>query len=187
MRNRDTGDWLRSDGTWGAWELLHADVDTPGAANVNWTLDIDAAPAARYKVSVRAVDNAGNSHGWVETRFEVGTDDVVAPNVTITDPVQDSTVAGAGFSSAGDADDAFGVAAVKISIRDRDTGQWLQADGTFGAWVQHDAVLDTPNGTTTGWTFDADLPAGCRCRIYAAAIDTSGNTSDTIDVRFFTN
>ena len=188
VRNRDTGDWLRSDGTWGAWQLLTASIDAPGSPNVNWTFDIAAAPAgARYKVSVRAVDNADNTHAWVERRFTVGSDDVVAPTVGIDAPSTDETLPGAGFSATGTAGDAFGVASVKISIRDRDTGQWLQADGTFGAWVQHDAALDTPNGTNTGWTFAADLPAGCSCRIYATSVDTSGNSSDTVDVRFFTS
>lgn len=186
VRNRDTGDWLRSDGTWGAWQLLSATVDAPGSPNVNWTFDVDAAPPARYKLSARAVDASGNSHNWVDRRFEVSSNDVVAPTIAISSPTTDEVVAGIGFASTGTADDAFGVAEVKVSVRDRTTGQWLQADGSFGGWVQHDATLDTPAGTSTGWTFAADLPSGSY-RVYASAIDTSGNVSDTADVRFLVN
>ena len=77
---------------------------------------------------------------------------------------------------AGGATDETGVTNVKVSIQDRDTGRYLQANGTMGATlVTREATLGTPNGTTTTWSLPPiTLPSGGSWRFSATAYDTRG-------------
>ncbi|NOX31642.1 MAG: hypothetical protein GXP35_16590 [Actinobacteria bacterium] len=186
VRNRDTGDWLRSDGTWGSWQELDATLASPGSPNTTWTFDIATAPAARYKLSARAIDSTGNSHTWVDRKFEVSSNDVTPPAAAIGSPTHDEVLVGATFGANGTATDNVAVESVLVSVRDRNSGLWLQANGTFGTWVEHQATLGSPGTPSTTWNFSALLPAGSY-RVYSTAVDTSGLRSATVNVRFLAN
>lgn len=53
----------------------------------------------------------------------------------------------------GAATDDVGVTQVDVSIKDRTTGLWLRADGSWGAFVWISTVLASPNARSTTWTF----------------------------------
>ena len=54
---------------------------------------------------------------------------------------------------AGTATDDVGVDRVQVSMQDRDTGRYLQANGTMAAAIAYrQATLGTPGGTATTWS-----------------------------------
>jgi PKD repeat protein len=76
---------------------------------------------------------------------------------------------------AGTATDDIGVDAVRVAIEDRDTNRFLQPNGTMGAsFATRDAVLGTPDGTSTTWTLPVDLPTEGDWSVTVFAFDTSG-------------
>ena len=60
----------------------------------------------------------------------------------------------------GDASDDTAVAQVQVAIRDRNTGLWLQNDGSFGAKRWMETALDDIRAATTDWTWSRGLPPG---------------------------
>ena len=73
------------------------------------------------------------------------------------------------------------VAEVRIGIRDRTTGLWLRGNGTWGAFQNQQAVLGTPGGTSTGWTYSFTPPTGGsgNYALQVAAVDAAGNVDPT--------
>ena len=54
---------------------------------------------------------------------------------------------------AGTATDDIGVERVRVTLQDRDTGRYLQANGTMAAAIAYrDATLNPPNATSTAWS-----------------------------------
>jgi hypothetical protein len=74
-----------------------------------------------------------------------------------------------------------GVTTVRVAIKDRTTGLWLRSNNTWGAFQNQAAVLGTPGGTTTGWTFSFSPPAGGsgQYALQIAAVDAAGNLDPT--------
>ena len=60
LQNRDTGEWLQSDGSFGGFDFVGADVASPGSTSTAWSLLVDLAPGT-YRVTAVAVDGSGNS------------------------------------------------------------------------------------------------------------------------------
>ena len=58
MYDRDAKLWLRTDGSWGAWQKHQATIDDPGAGTTGYSHDFDV-PDGSYLVSVWAEDGTG--------------------------------------------------------------------------------------------------------------------------------
>ena len=73
---------------------------------------------------------------------------------------------------AGTATDETGVKSVRVTLQDRDTGRYLQANGTMAATIAYrDATLGTPNGTTTTWSLPPiDLPVRGDWRVHGLGL-----------------
>ena len=71
VRNRDTNEWLKPDGTLGTWAPLDGVLVDAGAGTVTWSYDIAALPAGRYVVYVSAFDSAGNGPPTLDDRVKV--------------------------------------------------------------------------------------------------------------------
>ena len=71
LRNRDTNQWLRSDGTLGSWEALTASLTVPGGTATDWSYITPALPAGRYKLFITVFDAAGNDTGQIIRNFEI--------------------------------------------------------------------------------------------------------------------
>ncbi|MGH2595048.1 MAG: lamin tail domain-containing protein [Actinomycetota bacterium] len=67
IRNLGTGQWLRSNGTFGAWMLLNATITADNGSSVSWTFTTPSLPPGRYRVNVAAFDAAGNKDPTVAT------------------------------------------------------------------------------------------------------------------------
>lgn len=70
VKDRATNQWLRRDGTFGAWQNLPATVTDTGATSTTFSLDVDL-PAGSYRVYARAFDAFGNRSTRPVTRITV--------------------------------------------------------------------------------------------------------------------
>ena len=190
IRNRDSGEWLRADGSFGAFQYVSAVVASPGAVSTGWSFST-VLPEGRWFVMSRAEDTSGNRDSTrPSTRFttEAVGADVVDPDGIITEPTHRGTSTGPDLSVTGTASDNVGVARVRVSLQNLTTRQWLQADGTFGAsYAALDADLDSVNGTQTGWSFDVANLSADEYAVSARAIDAAGNTDPTRPRHRFTH
>ncbi len=183
-----------------AWESI--DIGTPTEAYVKR----DGVYQRRYTGGIAMV-NPTDSAVWVTldqayerldgstvTAFSLGANDgeilqtttVVPPSdVTPADGVVDAPLAGdvltgPAVAVSGSASDDVGVVGVDVAVRDTVLGMWLQADGvTFGSsYASVPAVLDTPGGLVTGWSFGVSLPDGDYA-VQVKAVDAAGNADPT--------
>ncbi|MCB0991986.1 MAG: discoidin domain-containing protein, partial [Acidimicrobiales bacterium] len=158
IRDRNTGDWLRSDGSFGAWHQFEASVLAPGSSQSDWSLTVQLPPGS-YSAFVNGSDQAGNSSPEANNKFLVGLDDQ-APQLVVDTPAADAELPAGTIVLGGTATDDTSVGSVLIAIRDRDSKQWLQPDGTWGAWTQLEAQLAEPGEATTGWSLTVELAPG---------------------------
>lgn len=101
--------------------------------------------------------------------------DTIAPNGTIVTPAANATVPSGAVSATGTATDNVGVTEVRVGVRDRDAGLWLQGDGSWGStYAYRLATLNTPGGTSTDWSISVNLPVG-RFAFDVRARDAAGN------------
>ncbi|WP_243058769.1 SMP-30/gluconolactonase/LRE family protein [Nocardioides sp. SR21] len=178
---RPGGQWLQANGTWGGTQqYVAATLDTPGGGSTGWTLSFSATTAGSYTMTARATDQAGND-GTATRGFSVTPPDTTAPGTTIATPATNAVLAPPTITATGSATDNVGVASVTILVKDRDSGLWLQTNGTWGSTAGSAgrlATLANPGATSTGWTIDVPLGAG-NYLITARARDAAGNQTAT--------
>ena len=113
--------------------------------------------------------------------------DTTRPDATVKVPSPGQVFTTSPVTLSGTATDNVGVAAVDVAIKDRSTGRWLRADGTWGAFVWLRGRLGAPGATWTRWTFPFAAPTG----LFAATVrarDAAGNADATRPwVRFDVN
>ncbi|NNE74283.1 MAG: hypothetical protein HKN26_11510 [Acidimicrobiales bacterium] len=109
--------------------------------------------------------------------FDFQLDDSDAPIATITSPV-DGALLPSPAKVTGIAADNISVDRVKIRVKDRTTGFWLQADNTFAAPL-HEFVIPTPKpaDADTPWAQALPVLADGPYRVEARAVDLAGNVS----------
>ena len=186
LRDRDTGLWYRSDGTWGAFQYQLAQLDDAESPSTRWTLTWSppSTGSGSYAFGLTAVDTSGNvdpTKPW--TLFNVtpdGEPDLVPPNGTVESPLPNSTSVGS-VELSGTATDDVAVAEVRVALRDRDTGLWYRSDGTWGAFQYQLAQLDDAESPSTRWTLTWSPPStgSGSYAFLLTAVDTSGNVDPT--------
>ncbi|MGH9281407.1 MAG: hypothetical protein ACRD0S_00560, partial [Acidimicrobiales bacterium] len=184
VQDRSSGLWWHSDGTWGAWQQHAAALATPSAASTGWAHTFNAPGAGLYGVQVEAVDSAGNLsvRAWVP--FEVRLADTTAPSLSVTTPTMDQVFTGSIVGFSGNAGDDRAVAGVRVAIQERTNNTWLRADGTWGAWQQHDATLTAAGATPTSWNHAFNAPGPGLYGVQVEAVDSAGNPSTRTWTRF---
>jgi len=185
LRNRDTNQWLRADGTWGAWQRFDISVANPGATTTGWSHQVTNIDDGRYSFWVFAKDAAGNTSLSDNRKFDVlnGVADNIDPTGIIVNPIQDSTIPSP-VTLDGTAADNVGVTNVAVELRNRDTNQWLRVDGTLGAWELLTANLDNPGATATDWEFITPVLPDGRYKMWITVSDAAGNSTERIERRF---
>ncbi len=86
--------------------------------------------------------------------------DSTPPDSTATAPTPDQVFASGPVAMGGNATDNVGVASVRVAIKNRDTGLWWHADGTFGTYQTQLTTLASPGATTTAWSYSWPAPPG---------------------------
>jgi PKD repeat protein len=189
LRNNTTREQLAADGSWGTdviqdWYRVSPQDINGTSYNWSYTTPFTLTPG-QYSFSVRAVDDIGlttpsANRGNLTINAQVPGDNF--PNGLLSFTGTDSSIEVLHLDLAGTATDDFGVAAVRVALLDRDTGRYVQPNGTMAAaFATLPATLESPNGLSTNWTLPVDLPTQGEFDVTAFAVDTAGqqDTSTT--------
>ena len=142
-----------------------------------WIQPFDLTPGA-YSFSVRATDDLGlttssSDQGRLTINVQVPGD--APPNGLLDVTGTPSVACSPLLNLTGTATDDFGVASVRVALRDADTGRYLQPNGTqSSAFATLSAVLAAPNALSTAWSLPVTLPNEGDWRVTAYAYDTVG-------------
>ncbi len=182
VRDKAGGQWWTGAG-WGAFTYLSAELADPGEPTTAWTLEWLPPGAGDYAVLVEARDSAANpdpSKPWVSFTVYPGALDVTEPDATITVPAKGGSYPDASLQLAGVAtDDASGVAAVAVGIKDTATGQWWDGTDWTASFTFNAANVDSVGATTTGWSYDWLPPGPGSYGALVRTTDIAGNVDST--------
>lgn len=178
LRNSSTGEGLANDCSFiagGNGQCRISPVNISGSVhNWSWTTPFNLTPGS-YSFTVRATDDedittASANQGRLTINAQYPGDNPPGTTIAFTPPTDGSLT----VNLSGTATDETGVTRVRVSLQDRDTGRYLQANGTMGvAAAYRDAALGTPGGTSTTWSLPAvTLPSGGDWRFSAQSFDT---------------
>ncbi|HVF76416.1 MAG TPA: Ig-like domain-containing protein, partial [Acidimicrobiales bacterium] len=178
VKNDATGQWWRADGTWGSYQAHSATLSAAGATSTGWSFDWSPTGAGSYSVTAAAVDSSGNVDTSPATvTFSSYVADTIAPDSRISSPLPGTTVRKGDIVFRGTATDNVAVQAVRIGIRDADSGLWLQADGTWAAgYASYTATLASADSASTTWQLTARLMGKGSYSIRVVASDATSNT-----------
>jgi hypothetical protein len=110
--------------------------------------------------------------------------DSQAPAASVASPASGQVLSPGTVAITGSATDNVGVAGVDVGIQNKGTGQWLHADGTWGAYQAQAAGLGNPSSPTTSWSFTWTPPADGSYATSAVARDAAGNRGSSAVVSF---
>ncbi len=184
LSNSTTREQLAADGTWGTdvigdwYRIMPLNTNT-SSYNWSYTTPFNLVPGT-YSFQVRATDDddittASANYGRLTVNVQI-------PGDTFPDTLLNTTGTVSGLQTlnldlAGTATDAQGVASVGVTVRDRDTGLYVQTNGTKAVnWALLPTTLATPGGTSTVWTRTVVLPEAGDYDVIAYAKDTAGQT-----------
>ncbi len=173
--------WLQGNGTWGAGQFYgSALLAAPGATTSGWTYAVPVSASGGYTLSVRVTDGAAKT-GTANRSFTVAAADTTAPNGLVSSPTPNQTLTTTSVDLAGTATDNVAVSAVRIAVKNRVTGLWLQADGTWTTTASAFRLADlaNPGAASTAWSLTLALPVG-DYGFSAKAVDTAGLMDATV-------
>ncbi len=179
--------WWNGSGWVTGTTFVTATLDDPGGTSTGYAYTFNPAAAGSYAVQVRGVDSIGNLGTSTAPRsFTIQPPfvDTSAPVTLVSTPLNNSS-GPAPITVSGTASDEVGVTVVRVSIRNAATGQWWNGSG-WGAFTFVTAVLDTPGGVNTGWTYIFNPPGTGGYGFQARALDAAGNLGANTIWRVFT-
>ncbi|NNE73076.1 MAG: hypothetical protein HKN26_05380 [Acidimicrobiales bacterium] len=177
----------------GAWRWQMAALDPADGTPLDWDPGSDSFHGVEsLTVTERGLlfGHDGNfSNGSYVGRMGFfdfgGQTDVLAPSVTVDDPVESQLVESP-VTVDGTAVDDVRVDRVKLRLKDTAGGLWMQADGSFAS-VVHEFIVDPSVGgsnQTVTWSFTYPAAPIGDYRIEARAVDRAGNASPAGVVNF---
>jgi PKD repeat protein len=182
MRNLTTRENLAADGTWGPDAILGLHRISPAAGiagtSYNWSYTTPfALTTGTYEFYVMARDDLGLTTAqanWGMLFVTVQVPGDAFPDTTITPTGTQSGLQTLHLDLAGTASDDRGVSAVRLTLREQESGRYVQPDGTLSvAFAQLDATLGTPGATSTTWQLPLDLPTQGDYAVTAFAYDSA--------------
>jgi large repetitive protein len=179
LRNSTTKENLGADGTWGvgisAGQFRISPVDI-GGSTYNWTYTTPFnLSAGSYSFTVRATDDTGlttssTNQGRLTINAQVAGDLPPDSTMSFTPPTDESLA----LSFSGTATDDHGVESVRMSFQDKDTGRFLQPNGTMAAAsATINAALTAPGAASTMWNMSTTLPTAGNWTITATTYDST--------------
>ncbi|PGH45781.1 hypothetical protein COO58_16100 [Micromonospora sp. WMMA1996] len=181
LRNNTTREALAADGTWGADSVAAYHRISPlnlDAATFDWSFTTVPLTPGVYDFRVRATDKLGlttstGNLGRLTVTAQVPGD--AFPNGLLSFTGVNQDVDRLHLDLSGSATDDKGVRAVRVALRDLDTGRYVQPNGTMAAaFATVDATLAAPGATSTAFTLAIDLPTKGTFTVEAWAVDTAG-------------
>jgi hypothetical protein len=181
LRNTSTHESLAADGTWGADSVTSFHRITPinfSEPSYGWTFTSVPLTPGIYDFRVRAVDNHGLQTppaNVAKLNITVQVPGDTFPNGLLNFTGVEQNIDALHLDLAGTAKDDKGVQGVKVSLRDLDTGRYLQPDGTMSSpFATMNATLASPGAKSTSFTLPVDLPTKGEFAVEAWAVDTAG-------------
>jgi PKD repeat protein len=182
LRNSTTREQLASDGSWGTdviagWHRISPQNLSATSYNWSWTTPFNL-KQGQYSFSVRATDEIGlttssTNQGRLTINAQVPGDN--PPDGLLSFTGTDSSIEALHLDLGGSASDDIGVAGVRVSLQDLDTGRYVQPNGTMAAaFATINATLASPGATSTTFTLGVDLPTKGEFAVTAYAVDTAG-------------
>jgi len=180
LQNTSTRENLGNDCTWGTNVTLGWCRVSPiniGGSTFDWTYTtpFNLSPGS-YTFSVRATDDldlttSTANQGRLTINAQIPGDIPPDTAMSFTAPTDESLA----LSFTGTATDDRGVESVRVSLRDGDTGRYLQPNGTMAAaFATLNATLTSPGAATTNWSLAVTLPGQGNWSFTAIAYDTAG-------------
>ncbi len=174
-------EYVQADGSLGGWTGLDATLDAPGSDDTGWTRTITINEPGTYRVQAKTFTVDGRKDqtaAYVDLIVRSANDE--RPTVVMDVPtVADGRV----ITVTGTATDDRGVRNVTVSLRDPDTNEYLQTNGSLvvGASQSYDATLAATDAPETSWSYTFVVPRDGVFRIDANVFDTAGQD----DGKFF--
>ncbi|MFC4149215.1 hypothetical protein ACFO0M_23440 [Micromonospora mangrovi] len=181
LRNTTTKESLAADGSWGVDAVAAYHRVSPtnlSAPSYNWSFTTAPLTPGVYDFRVRATDGLGlitptTNLGKLTVTAQVAND--AFPNGTLNFTGTDQNIEQLHLDLAGKATDDKGVQAVRVALRDLDTGRYVQPNGTMAAsFATVNATLASPGATSTTFSLPIDLPTKGEYSVEAWAVDTAG-------------
>ena len=171
-------DWLAPDGSTSITPVPHfATLSNPGGTSTDWTFTFDAPFAGTYFFRVRAVDSAGQAAANQIFGSLLAYPGDVAPEVVLNSPTEGQNFTGGRIFATGSATDDNELDRVEVRIRNRDTLEYLQENGSFGGSVWIEASLTNPGADRTNWDYTTpSLPDG-EWQFQVRSVDLNDQTS----------
>jgi len=181
LRNTTTRENLANDGTWSTdaiagWYRISPQNLTGSSYNWTYTTPFNLRPGT-YSFAVRGTDDLGlttstTNQGRLTVNAQVPGD--AFPNGLLSVTGTQTGVQVLQLDLAGTATDDIGVSAVRTTVRDRDSGLYVQPDGSrSAAFALLETTLAAPGATSTAWTQTVALPVAGDYDVTAYAYDTS--------------
>lgn len=164
LRRNSDSTWLRPNGSYGSGtQWIPVTVANPGATSSTWSFTTTLPTAGGYYLMLRVSDAAGNENptprpGRTFTAV-TGPTDSATPTATIQAPAANATVP-APVTLRGSAWDDTGVANVKLGIKQNGTNLWWNGTSWQTTATKVNAVLGSPSGSTTTWSYTFSPPPG---------------------------
>ena len=165
--------YLQTDGSLGPWVGLNATLDAAGGTDVAWQRSVRIEEPGTYRVQAKTFTTDGRKDrtaAYVDLEVRAAGDE--RPSISIASTSIDD---GRRVTVTGSATDDRGVRTVTVAVRDPETNEYLQADGSlrtqsFSVNAQL-AAIDAP---ATTWSHEFVLPRDGIFRIEVDVIDTAG-------------
>jgi hypothetical protein len=176
IKNTSTNKYLQPDLTWAsAWAQLPSFVHEYQANSTafGWAGEL---PNGNYTVTGRVVDLRGNVDVVPARSFTVTSgNDTVDPDGSLDVPTPGQAFTTSSVAFSGSATDNLAVAEVNVIIKDQETGDFLQDNGTtWGSWNAIPTSLASPNSPATDWEWTGTLPDGAY-GVWVQVKDLAGN------------
>ena len=189
IRDNATLQWWNGSGWGAAGSYVQASLDTPGGTSTGWSYPFDPGVAGNYGIQVKAVDSSGNvgaNTAWRNFTITLPGSDSTGPTIAFDTPTYGQILPFGAVNVSGSSADATGVASVRVSIQNSATSQWWNGSGWVAANTFVSATLDTPGGTSTGYSYTFAPGVEGNYAVRVRAVDTLGNLGSSTGLRPFT-
>ncbi len=158
IRNRDTNEYLRLDGTLGDAQRFTASLSAPGATFTNWTSTIQV-PVGEWQATIDAYDTSGQRFRRNRSFSVAG--DAEPPTITIDAGADAKQAPNTSFTFSGVADAPAGLENVQILVRDPLDFSGIQANGALGPNSSYYTLPGINGGVGASWSYSTPpLEAG---------------------------
>ena len=178
IKDRGSQQWLQDDLTsWGPANTIATTLANPGAGTSDWSLDVTFDGSRELRIWAKAFANGGGEDSSkADNKFETFNIGDIPPTATIDAP--SGTVPTLTFDVQGRAFDDHGVNWITYRIKDTETGQALQGDGTVGGGTYTWRIEpDVVGATETTWSTEVTVPYEGDWKMMVRPIDTAGQSA----------